>query len=196
MIRTTPRLKQGGTLAVHLACEALRRSYRATIFTYDMRLFDPTWFRDTKNLANRLKAQASVKEGRRLHTSTDAYLEYLRLGGEVRLEDLTTALLRRYLNRGIPILAGLSANYLYRSMREWGPNADYDDVHGEPAGHFVVLCGYDKDTRHVLIADPLHPNPVSDTQYYEVHISRLICAIMLGVLTYDANLLILQPGKN
>ena len=36
-------LSTGGTLAVSLACHALRRRYRATIYTYNLTLFDPTW---------------------------------------------------------------------------------------------------------------------------------------------------------
>jgi hypothetical protein len=57
----------------------------------------------------------------------------------------------------------------------------------------VVLSGYDKRLRRVLIADPLRQNPYSEAQEYEVDINRLICAIMLGILTYDANLLIIEP---
>ena len=70
---------------------------------------------------------------------------------------------------------------------------DYDDLAGEPSGHFVVLAGYDKETRRVQVADPLKENPMGEGQTYWVDIDRLICAIMLGILTYDANLLILQP---
>jgi hypothetical protein len=59
----------------------------------------------------------------------------------------------------------------------------------------VVLCGYDKETRGVLVADPLETNPVSSSNGYEASIDRVICAILLGILTYDANLLIIEPRK-
>ena len=45
----------------------------------------------------------------------------------------------------LPVLAGLSATYLYRTMREYAiaPNQTaYHDLQGEPAGHFVVLYGF------------------------------------------------------
>ena len=61
-------------------------------------------------------------------------------------------------------------------------------------GHFVVLAGYDKQDRTVLIADPLSPNPVGAGQYYRVDILRLVCAIMLGTLTFDGDLLIIKPA--
>jgi hypothetical protein len=103
--------------------------------------------------------------------------------------------MRRYLNGSIPMLAGLSSTYLYQSAREYGPRGEYDDVRGVPGGHFVVLCGYDSSNRDVLVADPYQPNPAKE-RYYEVGVNRLICSILLGVLTYDANLLVVSPPRN
>ena len=57
----------------------------------------------------------------------------------------------------------------------------------------MILCGYDEQKRHVVVADPHRENPLSHDNYYKVSSNRLINAIMLGVLTYDANLLIIQP---
>jgi hypothetical protein len=194
VVEQTPRLDNGGTMAVWLACQALRRGYTAKLYSYNLQLIDPTWFViPGVNLKAKLLEQSEYKESAGMRTATGAFLEFLELGGELRFEDLTTGLIRKYLNKQVPVLTGLSSTYLYRTMREYGPKDDFDDVRGEPAGHFVVLCGYDKLRHTVLVADPLHPNPVSDTQLYEVNIERLLCAILLGVLTYDANLLILQP---
>ncbi len=189
-------LESGGTLAALLACHALQRGYRATIYTYKMQLFDPTWLvPNGPDLRERLQQQMVVKSDEKLQVSSRAYLRFLELGGELRFEDLTPGLLRRYVKRRIPVLSGLSATYLYRTPREFGPNCDYDDVRGEPSGHFVVLCGYNKQLRTLQVADPLLPNPVEDSQLYAVSIDRVLCAILLGVLTYDANLLIIQPAK-
>jgi hypothetical protein len=58
-----------------------------------------------------------------------------------------------------------------------------------------VLYGYHTLTREVLIADPLRENPLVGDQHYSVGIHRLLGAIMLGVLTYDGNLLVLEPPK-
>ncbi|HEX4148600.1 MAG TPA: hypothetical protein VHY20_06420, partial [Pirellulales bacterium] len=79
--------------------------------------------------------------------------------------------------------------------REYGPGQEFDDVRGMPSGHFVVLCGYDNNARQVLVADPLGSNPVSASNPYAVSIDRVICAILLGIVTYDANLLIIEPPK-
>jgi hypothetical protein len=103
--------------------------------------------------------------------------------------------LRSIIRRRLPILTGLSSTYLYRSEREFGPDDVADDIRGLPAGHFVVLSGYHRSDRTVLIADPLSPNPVAPTPLYPVNIDRVICAILLGVLTYDANLLVIHPRR-
>jgi hypothetical protein len=194
VIGEVPVLENGGTLDVLLANHALMRGYSARIFTYNVQMFDPTWFGSIKvDLAERLTRQLEHKDSERLRIATEAYLLFLRRGGDLRFEELTTALVRKYLARNIPILTGLSATYLYGSAREFGPDGRPDDIRGKPAGHFVVLCGYDRDTREVLVADPLQKNPLSGTNQYKVSIDRVICAILLGILTYDANLLIIEP---
>ncbi|NJL28686.1 MAG: hypothetical protein HC897_12735 [Thermoanaerobaculia bacterium] len=187
-------LETGGTLGVLLACHALRRGYRAALYTYNLNVFDPTWFQLSRaDLRNRLLRQLEHKTDAKLRLASEAFLDFLDLGGELRLVDLSPRLIRRLLDREIPILTGLSATFLYRSPREIGPRCDYDDIRGEPAGHFVVLCGYDPRSHKVTVADPLHPNPMSPGQLYSVPIERLTTAILLGVLTYDANLLVLEP---
>jgi hypothetical protein len=68
-------------------------------------------------------------------------------------------------------------------------------VLGVPSGHFVILSGYDRARREVTIADPLQDNPGYGSHYYRVGMNRLVAAILLGILTYDANLLIVAPRK-
>ena len=128
---------------------------------------------------------------------SEAYLEYLRLGGRLHFDVLTASLIRSYLKRGIPILTGLSATYLYDCSREYdvGGEVVYDDVRGASCGHFVVLAGYNREARRALVADPFLPNPLAEGQHYAVALDRLVCAILLGILTYDGDLLIIQPER-
>jgi hypothetical protein len=186
-------LKGGGTLAVLLANHALRRGYKATIYTYNLHVFDPTWFTEKERLAEKLKGQAAIRNDEKLSFATHGYLEFLERGGKILFEDLTIGLIRQFLKKSIPILTGLSSTYLYRSVRE-NPENDLDDnIAGYPTGHFVVLSGYDKEKREVLVADPYKMNPVSHDHYYMVSIARLLGAVLLGILTHDANLLIIEP---
>jgi len=186
-------LSGGGTLDVFLANHALERGYRATLFTYNLHLFDPTWaLLPVPDFILRLKAQAEAKDDPKLRVATRGYVRFLELGGKLRFEDLRPALIRRFLGRGIPIMTGLSATYLYQSRREIPATSEPDDVRGEPAGHFVVLSGYDRATRLVDVADPYEWNPLSGERYYQVDLHRLVGAVLLGSLTYDANLLVIE----
>ncbi|MEQ8352135.1 MAG: cysteine peptidase family C39 domain-containing protein [Leptospiraceae bacterium] len=195
LISEVAYLREGGTLAVQLGCHALRSGFSATIYTYNLQVFDPTWFGlDSDEFRLKLQAQTEAKENAKLEFATQAYLEFLDGGGRLFLEDLSPSLIRGFLKKKIPILTGLSSTYLYRSPREYGDaeDYDYDDVRGVPSGHFVVLCGYNKEDRKVLVADPYKPSPLSPGHLYPVNMDRLINSILLGILTYDANLLILE----
>ena len=44
-----------------------------------------------------------------------------------------------------------------------------------------------------LKPDPLEGNPLVRSRYYAVKVQRLIGAILLGIMTYDANLLVIEP---
>ncbi len=190
------RTPSGGTADVFLANHALARGYRATIFTYNVRIFDPTWFAADVDLRDRLRRQSEVKTPQRpvFGLLTDGYIEFLDRGGVLRFVDLSATVLRRWLRRGVPILTGLSSTYLYRTPREFGDDDDDDDVRGEPQGHFVVLCGYRRARRSVMVADPFLENPLGPRNHYEVSLDRVVGAILLGVLTHDANLLLIEPA--
>ncbi len=196
VVRQVPSLKSGGTLGVMLAGHALRRGYRATIYSFNLKLFDPTWIGlPTEEVMRRLKRQARFKKREKLQKATRAYLDFLELGGVLKIQDLNARLLRKYLNRKIPILTGLSSTYLYQACREYGPQDRDDDIRGHPAGHFVILRGYDRKRKVISIADPLESNPYSPDHHYELNIDRVICAILLGIVTDDANLIILETPR-
>jgi hypothetical protein len=202
VIAEVPPLPDGGTLAILLACHALRRGYDATIYTYNLQIFDPTWFErgvPTPGLREKLQAQARVKRGMvQLEVATSAYMEFFDLGGKLRFRELSRRMLREHLADDRLLLVGLSATYLYGCARETGTEAlDYDDVRGFPTGHFVLLHSYDRERRRIWVADPNAENPAFETHHYAVAVDRLIGAIMLGVLTYDANMLLVEPrGKS
>ncbi len=106
-------LPTGGTLAVVLGCHALARGYAATIYTHNLQVFDPTWFRGKSvDLRAKLAAQAAVKSDAKLQYATRAYLEFLARGGSVRYEELSVASVAALLDRDAPLLTGLSATYL------------------------------------------------------------------------------------
>ncbi len=196
VVKEVKSLKAGGTLAVMLGNHALRRGYKANLYTYNLNVFDPSWFKySTKKIITSLKQQIRYKYKRKkLLVASKAYIKFLEAGGKVFQSELNADLIKTYLKQSKPILTGLSATYLYGTMREVPINNKFDSIRGEPVGHFVIINGYDEETNTVYLADPMNPNPLK-SQYYSVKFDRLINSIMLGIVTYDANLLIIEPNK-
>lgn len=197
VIREVKQFKTGGTLAVMLGNHALKRGYKAHIYTYNLTVFDPSWFKtSSKKMIQNLKRQMYFKnKKRKLQTASRAYIKFLENGGEIRYKELDADLIKGYLKRALPVLTGLSATYLYGTPREIPKFNVYNSIKGEPAGHFVIISGYDEEKNSVYLADPMTPNPLGKEQVYHVSFPRLINSIMLGIVTYDANLLVIEPKK-
>lgn len=194
------RNEDGGTLAVFLGVAALRRGFRARIYSYDLRIFDPSWFGlPGEELEEKLHARIPFLKTAKAITSAQAYLAFLRAGGEIAFDELAPGLLKEILDRDHPVLAGLSATYLYRSKRERQvegvPELLEDDVRGDPTGHFIVIAGYEQWGRRFSLRDPSSHVPGSEDGRQVVDAHRLINAILLGDLTYDAVLLEVWPAE-
>ena len=194
LLREIDPVPGGGTLGVLLGNHALEHGFQVRMVTWNLRVFDPTWFPSgPAELAARLRASLPRRHKPKLRQAIQAYIRFCELGGDVSMEVLGGALLRRPLRQNHPVLAGLSSTFLYRDARSNpATNAD-DDLGGEAEGHFVLLTGYDREARTVQIADPYARNPIANQSRYAVPMDRLINAILLGVLTYDANLLVITP---
>jgi hypothetical protein len=196
LIRDMEFLEEGGTLAVFLGLDALRRGFCARLYTYNLKVFDPTWATlAMPELRKKLQARLEAKKNGKLRTALRAYIRFLDHGGQILFKPLTTQLFTKYFKKGIPVLSGLSATYLYGCMREYTNALDqsvFDDIEGDPMGHFVVLYGFNENKRF-LVADPDHRNPISGDPYYQVDSRRLIHSILLGIITYDSNMLVVFP---
>jgi hypothetical protein len=193
VVQEVKHLKDGGTLAVMLGNHALKRGYKATLYTYNLNIFDPSWAKlSNAKLIQNLRRQMAYKfKQRKLQVASRAYIKFLEAGGKLMWSELDEHLIKGYLNKGTPVLTGLSATYLYGTPREISKTNKYDSIKGMPVGHFVIINGYDDTNNNVYLADPMNPNPLK-SQYYSVTFDRLINSIMLGIVTYDANLLIIE----
>jgi hypothetical protein len=192
------RNEDGGTLAVHLGTSALRRGFRARIYSYNLRIFDPTWSRLGQDaLAEKLRLRLAYLHEAKTLQAAEAYLEFLSLGGELAFDELTPGLLKSIINRDHPVLAGLSATYLYRMPRERHDPVTHqlldDDVAGDAIGHFLVISGYEQWGRRFIVLDPSAHVPGGSSGRVIVDAQCLTNAILLGDLTHDAVLLEFWP---
>ncbi len=198
VIKTVKRSLSGGTLAPYLGMHALERGFTASILINNMDIFDPSWFEHSEaavNLSAKLEEQLKYKSNEGIRQSSLAYQDFLHAGGIIKFKFLNVELLMEYFSYRLPIITGLSATYLYNTQREYYVDGKSisDDVKGTPLGHFVIITGYDQVHRQIIVADPYQANKMSGNCYYRVSAHRLINAILMGMITYDANLLIIQP---
>ncbi len=185
-------LQTGGTLSVNLARHALKEGFSAEIYTYNIKIFDPTWKQLLpKELMVKLRMRQRKQRSKKHKKVMGFYLDFLRRGGILRFDDLDENLMDKLFTNRKPIICGLSATYLYQSMRETPNNVD-NDIIGQPVGHFVVVSGWDRVQRKVTIHDPLRKNPFSETGTYMLPFTKFSNAVMLGILTYDENLLVIS----
>ena len=196
--KTVKRSLSGGTLAPYLGLHALERGVTASILINNMDIFDPSWFEHSEacvNLSVKLEEQLKYKKDEGILQSSIAYQEFLKAQGIIKFKFLSVELLKEYFSYNLPIITGLSSTYLYNSPREVYKNKKsyYDDIKGSPCGHFVIIAGFDEIHQRVVVIDPFKENPLSRNNYYKVSSHRLINAILMGMVTYDANLLIIQP---
>lgn len=200
IIQTIDRSPSGGTFCISIGKHALQHGFQATIYINSLVIFDPSWFTngeaDNQLLIDKLEAQRQAKNDPYITNATLAIVEYLKLGGKICAYPLSARLLQKFFLKNIPVISGLSSTNLYWHTREAFDEKGksvYDDVRGTPCGHFVILCGYDSKRRHVIVADPYGGNPAFRSNYYKVNINRLINAILLGVITFDGNLTVIEP---
>ena len=150
-----------------------------------------------EELAEKLKLEYAAKHRAKLRVAIKAYLRFIEAGGIVNLKDFRPGLFDRYFKKDIPLIAGVSTTFLYQSKREYTNSENmsvFDDIHGDPMGHFIVVYG-ENEEKKFLIADPDCTNPIAHDHYYAVERNRLVHSILLGILTYDSLILAVQPKK-
>jgi hypothetical protein len=90
LIKEIPQLKNGGTHGVMLGRHALKQGFRVEIYTYNLLMFDPTWFRSADvDLQERLARQVELKIRRGFVQASQQYQTFLAEGGTIHMEDLS-----------------------------------------------------------------------------------------------------------
>ena len=118
VMASVPKLDHGGTLGATLGLDAIRRGFSAALLTYNLQVFDPSWFPSPRDrLVDLLSQQLEYKREARFVATAEAYRDFLAEGGVVQHRELSPGLLAKLVRGGAPPLVGLSATYLYGCAR-------------------------------------------------------------------------------
>lgn len=103
-------------------------------------------------------------------------VDYLKEGGSIKILNLTTAVIDKYLNEGYIILSCLEESWLWgkRKVRE---KQQYDSIKGGPRGHFVII--FDKTRKQYIISDPYPTLLKSKERIYKVSKERLLISTLI-----------------
>ena len=101
--RTIERSLSRGTLSPLLGKHALQRGFQASIYIYNLVIFDPSWFKnnevENEVLIEKLTAQMRYKNEPYITMESQAFIDFLSLGGRVRTHPLNANLLKKYFNK-------------------------------------------------------------------------------------------------
>jgi len=180
-----------GTFDGFLGKAAIEFGFKARIITQNIYVFDPTWYKLSRNkLLKKLKVLKKNVNPKNifLKLCVDGYIKFLKAGGKIDFIPLTKELLINLLKKH-PLLIGISATYLYKTKRYDFKKKKASDISGHPAGHFLILNGYDPKTDKFYITDSWYKIPFSKIGKYKVKSDILINAMFLGQATYDCTVL-------
>lgn len=190
------KMYEYGTWDFDLLSYVLRLGFKAEITTYNLDIFDPTWFKlSRKKLIKKLKSR--LKYAKPFHKQgIRSCIRFLELGGRIRFKIITEKIIKDYLRKKIPVIACFCFTALWKCKRAYskktkkGYKSISNDIRGVPEGHFIVISGYAKDK--FFVTDPSYNIPVSKTGKYSVPIKDLIAYILMKDY---GNICVIKPKK-
>jgi len=152
-----------GASECELGMFAIKRGFKSTVVSLDVRRFDATWFElSSEELKKKLELRSEflhklspedIKEGQGtqyLDNVTKYYSEYLEKEGKVKFLPISKELIKKYIDNKIPVIALVSSQLYFKKARKY--NGEFDDIKGKPTGHWIVVSGYDEN--NFIITDP------------------------------------------
>jgi hypothetical protein len=183
IVAKTNMIDDLGVFDAQLGVTAIKFGYKVRITPQNLCAFDPTWYElSNAELISKLRNFSRKITDELLKIDIDAFISFLKLGGQIDLRPISKELLITKLKK-YPILVGLCSTYLWREKRpnRWDRRFRYS--------HSVIVNGYDPMGDKFFITDPWHSIPRSKTGFYQIKSDELIAAIFLAEATYSATVM-------
>ncbi len=172
------------TFPSQLANHLRRQSYIVEVLTSCSYVVSPQWMgKPSSSIIDQLTKWCGYNKKSTWLKGATLLLEYMKDGGKVTVLNLTTKVLDDYLDQGYVILACLEESWLWGKRKIADKNI-FDDVKGNPRGHFVVL--YDKNDHDYRVSDPYPTGLPGREGTYTVSKDTVLTSILLWGATVVA----------
>lgn len=180
-----------GSVTAQLATWCVKQGYQAKSVSFDLLITDLSWIGlNSEELAEKLEALKEIRDVPQVggkhwsKTYVQAYIDFIRAGGNLSVEPHPTAqILYNWLQDG-PIYANICSSVVHGTGRARHPEPETDkrltvpdDTHGTVGTHSVVIYGND-EAGNFLVADPWDGLEV-------VKPETMLCGIMAAQLECD-----------
>jgi len=143
-----------GTFMPYLGLYAKRLGFMPKIVTYDVKVFDPTWFGLlVGQIIKKLETRSREMDVPHVYRSEcKAFVRYLKAGGAIEFDFIKKGRIIKELERKRPVIVDVCSTILHRKERKNRVKDKYSDTSGEPMYHAVVVSGHEKGK--FIIVDP------------------------------------------
>lgn len=153
---------------------AKERNYKINFHTNSLKALDFSWERlSSKKIVQKLKRR--LKSKKKQVVNYKGFIEYFSKGGKVDFRPITKELVKKYLDKKIPVLISVNSTYFYKRKRKYKDK--FDDIKGSEVGHFLVIAGYDKNRFYVV--DPNFTAP-KNGKYWVKQDYLIVSTLILG----------------
>jgi len=146
IMRNVKIYKGGFAFMSDLATYVKKLGFDSKIICYDASIVDPTW----SELSKRKIIQKLVKRFKFEKNGIKKLIKFLKVNGKLEIRIPTKELILSYLKKKVPPIICLSSTILRGKSRRY--KGKYDDIKGNPIGHFLVISGYDNG--YFIVTDP------------------------------------------
>ncbi len=165
------------TYPAQLASHLLSNGLKTVFINTNPFVVSPSW----KNIRNKELVQKLTKwlkknKKGRWEKSAKYLLKYLKKGGEIKICDLSTKMIDEYMAEGYLLICCLEESWIWGERKIKGTNK-FDDIKGEPRGHFIIL--YDKEGEDYLVSDPYPTGLKNRNGLYKLDKNKLLAATLV-----------------
>lgn len=172
------------TYPAQLAVDIKKHGLSTILLTSSPRLVAPNWVNhENKEIIEKLSKWLKKHKNDKWSGNVKHLLTYLKHNGDILITDLTTKLIDEYLDQGYLVMPCLEDSWIWGQRKIKG-KAEFDDIAGEPRGHFVVVYG--KEDNEYLVSDPYPTGLQNREGIYRIDKDKLLVATLFWSATIVA----------